>query len=203
MFVVKEENYMKHFNIGLLFILLMFFLSCSENQKEVSEDQLIGMRTTATDFMKDLKSILIEKIQSGGVLNAVSVCSDTAQVLTNKFGMERGIYIKRVSLKNRNPNNYPDDLEKGILNQFELLQQNKELNNKTEFAEIITEGDYKYLRYLKPIIVQAECLNCHGSQTEIMPDVKNLIAQNYPDDKAIGYKTGDLRGAVSIKKVIE
>ncbi len=194
---------MKHFFIGLLFILLMFILSCSENQKEVSEDQLIGMRTIATDFMKDLKSILIKQIQSGGVLKAVSVCSDTAQVLTNKFGMERGIYIKRVSLKNRNPNNYPDDFEKRILNQFELLQQNKKLNNKTEFAEIITEGDYKYFRYLKPIIVQAECLNCHGSETDIMPEVKNLIAQNYPDDKAIGYKPGELRGAVSIKKVIE
>ena len=36
-----------------------------------------------------------------------------------------------------------------------------------------------------------------------MPEVKNLIAQNYPDDKAIGYKPGELRGAVSIKKVIE
>lgn len=194
---------MKHFFIGLLFILLMFILSCSENQKEVSEDQLIGMRTIATDFMKDLKSILIKQIQSGGVLKAVTVCSDTAQVLTNKFGMERGIYIKRVSLKNRNPNNYPDDFEKRILNQFELLHQKNELNMETEFAEIVTEGDYNYLRYLKPIIIQPECLNCHGSQTDIMPDVENLIAQNYPDDKAIGYKTGDLRGAVSIKKVIE
>jgi len=202
MFVEKEENYMKNFIIGL-FILLIFFLSCSENQKEVSEDQLIGMRTTAMDFMKELKSILIEQMQSGGVLKAVSVCSDTAQVLTNKFGMERGIYIKRVSLKNRNPNDYPDNFEKRILNQFELLQQNKELNNKTEFAEVITEGSYKYLRYLKPIIVQAECLSCHGNQTDIMTDVKSLIAQNYPDDKAIGYKPGDLRGAISIKKIME
>ncbi len=77
------------------------------------------MRTTATDFMKDLKSILIKQMQTGGVLQAVSVCSDTAQVLTNNFGVERGIYIKRVSLKNRNPNNFPDDFEKRILNQFE------------------------------------------------------------------------------------
>jgi hypothetical protein len=203
MFVVKEENYMKHFIIGLSLILSILFLNCSENKKDVSEEQVVAMRAATVDFMKDLKSILIEQIQSGGVLKAVSVCSDTAQVLTNKFGVERGIYIKRVSLRNRNPNNYPDDFEKRILNQFVLLNQNSKLNMETEFAEIITEGDYKYLRYLKPIIVQAECLNCHGGQTEIMPDVENLIAQNYPDDKAIGYKTGDLRGAVSIKKVME
>jgi hypothetical protein len=161
------------------------------------------MRATAVDFTQDLKSILIEQIQSNGVLRAVSVCSDTAQVLTNNFGVQRGVYIKRVSLKNRNVNNFPDDFEKKILNKFELLHQNNELNSETEYAEIVTEGDYKYLRYIKPIMVQAECLNCHGSQTDIMPEVKTLIVQNYPDDKAVGYKSGDLRGALSIKKAIE
>ena len=142
-------------------------------------------------------------MQTNGVLQAVSVCSDTAQVLTNNFGVERGIYIRRVSLKNRNVNNFPDDFEKRILNQFELLHQNNELNNETEFAGIVSEGDYKYLRYLKPIVVQDECLNCHGSKSDMMPKVNNLIVQKYPQDNATGYKVGDLRGAVSIKKSIE
>jgi hypothetical protein len=194
---------MKYLFSGLIILSSTIFLSCSETKREVSKDQIIAMRATATDFMKDLKSILIKQMQTGGVLQAVSVCSDTAQVLTNNFGIERGIYIKRVSLKNRNPNNFPDDFEKGILNQFELLHQNNELTNKTEFVEIVTEGDYNYLRYMKPIIVQAECLSCHGSQTEMMPEVRNRITQNYPNDKAVGYKTDDLRGAVSIKKVVE
>ena len=193
---------MKHI-ISFLIISSCVFLSCSETKKEVSKDQLTAMRVSASDFMKELKSILIKEIQTGGVLQAVSVCSDTAQVLTNNFGVERGIYIKRVSLKNRNPNNYPDDFEISVLRQFELLRQNNELNNETEFAEIVKEDGYSYLRYLKPIIVQAECLNCHGSETEIIPDVKNLLARNYPEDKAVGYKSGDLRGAVSIKQVIE
>ena len=194
---------MKNNNFFLLTLLFIFLISCTENKKEVSDDQLNAMRLSATDFMKDLKSILVKQIQTGGILKAVSVCSDTAQVLTNNFGVARGIYIKRVSLKNRNPNNIPDDFEKRILNQFELLRQNNEMNSDTEYSEIVSEGDYSYLRYMKPIIVQAECLNCHGSQTNIMPEVKELIAQNYPDDKAVGYNIGDLRGAVSIKKVVE
>jgi hypothetical protein len=106
-------------------------------------------------------------------------------------------------LKNRNVNNFPDDFEKKILNKFELLHQNNGLNSETEYVEIVTEGDFKYLRYLKPILVQAECLNCHGSETDIMPEVKQLIAQEYTNDKAVGYKIADLRGAVSLKKVIE
>ena len=194
---------MKNYKVFFLPVLIILLLSCKENKKEVSDDQLNAMRVSASDFMRDLKSVLVKQIQNKGILEAVTVCSDTAQVLTNSFGVERGIYIKRVSLKNRNPNNFPDDFEKRILNQFELLHQNNQMNNDTEYFEIVSEGDYDYLRYMKPIIVQAECLNCHGSQSDIMPDVKNLIAQNYPVDKAVGYEIGDLRGAVSVKKVVE
>jgi len=187
--------------IALLFSLIL--LHCSENKVEIKEDQVVGMRTNAMDFMKELKGILISQIQTNGVLKAVSVCSDTAQVLTNSFGVQKGIYIKRVSFKNRNENNFPDDFEKKVLNKFELLHQNKELNSETEHAEIVQEGEFKYLRYLKPILVQAECLNCHGSENDITPEVKQLIAQKYSNDKAVGYLTGDLRGAVSLKKVVE
>jgi hypothetical protein len=194
---------MKYF-IGVLALFFYLFLfSCSENKMEISEDQIIGMRTTAMEFMKDLKGVLINQIQTNGVLQAVSVCSDTAQVLTNNFGVQKGVFVRRVSFKNRNVNNSPDDFEKKVLSKFELLHQNKELNSETEHVEIVQEGEFKYLRYLKPILVQAECLNCHGSETDIMPEVKQLIAQEYSKDKAVGYKIGDLRGAVSLKKVVE
>jgi hypothetical protein len=188
----------------VLFVLsLIFLIQCSENKHEVSENQLAGMRETAMDYMKELKGVLIEQIQTGGVLQAVSVCSDTAQILTNEFGLSKGLFIRRVSLKNRNTNNYPDDFEKGVLNRFQLLHQNNGLTSETEYAEITTEDDIKYLRYLKPIVIQAECLNCHGNESDMMPEVNKLIAQKYPDDEAKGYKTGDLRGAVSIKTAIE
>jgi hypothetical protein len=170
---------------------------------EISKDQVVGMRSTAMEFMKDLKGILTNQMQTNGVLQAVSVCSDTAQVLTNNFGVQKGVYIRRVSFKNRNENNFPDDFEKKVLNKFELLHQNKELINETEHIEIVKEGEFKYLRYLKPILVQAECLNCHGGENDILPEVKQLITQEYSNDKAVGYMIGDLRGAVSVKKVVE
>jgi len=194
---------MKYFVSVLVLFFSLLMLSCSENKMEISEDQIVGMRTTAMEFMKDLKGVLINQIQTKGVMQAVSVCSDTAQVLTNNFGVQKGVFVRRVSFKNRNINNLPDDFEKKVLNKFELLHQNKELNSETEHVEIVQEGEFKYLRYLKPILVQAECLNCHGSETDIMPEVKQLISLEYADDKAFGYMIGDLRGAVSLKKVIE
>jgi hypothetical protein len=194
---------MKHFIILLAFILTGLYYSCTDEKTEVSPVQTEGMRTLATEFLKNLKSVLISQIQSNGLLKAASVCSDTAQVLTNNFGLQKGVFVRRVSLKNRNPNNLPDDFEKRVLNKFELLQQNNELDDKTEHSEIVKEGDLKFLRYLKPILVQAECINCHGKENEISFEVKELIAQKYPDDKATDYSIGELRGAVSIKQVIE
>lgn len=189
----------------ILNVLIIFGLisGCSENKIEISENQIAGMRATAVEFMKDLKSILINQIRTNGMLSAVSVCSDTAQILTNNFGVQKGVYVKRVSLKNRNVNNAPDDFEKRVLNKFTLMQLNNELNDDSEYAEIVEEGEFKYLRYLKPILVQAECLNCHGSENDISPEVELLINQEYPDDNAVGYKIGDLRGAVSLKKNIK
>jgi hypothetical protein len=189
-------------SISALIVIVLLF-SCTEKKTEVNENQLEGMRTTSTEFMKTLKGILIKQIQTKGVVQAVSVCSDTAQVLTNNFGLQKGVFIRRVSFKNRNENNYPDDFEKKVLTRFELLKQNKELNDKTEHFEVVKEGEYTYLRYLKPILIQAECLNCHGNKDEMMPEVKELIALKYSGDKAVGYNIGDLRGAVSLKKVIE
>jgi hypothetical protein len=194
---------MKYFISTLALFFYVLLLSCSEDKVEISENQVNGMRSTAMEFMKDLKGVLIKQIQTKGVLETVSICSDTAQVLTNNFGVQKGVFIRRVSFKNRNENNFPDDFEKKVLNKFELLHQNKELNSESEHVEIVQEGEFKYLRYIKPILVQGECLNCHGSDSDIMPEVKQLIALDYANDKAVGYSIGDLRGAVSLKKVIE
>jgi Protein of unknown function (DUF3365) len=190
-------------SINLLILLLI--ISCGENNQEaqITEKQKDEMRETASDFMGQLKKVLISQMKSEGTLSAVAVCSDTAQVLTNDFGLKKGVYIKRVSFKNRNENNVPDKFEEIILKQFEQLESEGKLTSNTEHFEVINENDHQYLRYMKPIKVGAPCLKCHGNEENISVDVKELIAKKYPDDKAVRYRIGDLRGAVSIKKLID
>ena len=96
----------------------------------------------------------------------------------------------------------PDEFETRILKEFEQIKKEGKLNSDTEHFEIIIENDYQYLRYMKPIKIGAACLKCHGNEEKISTEVKELIVKKYPDDKAVGYKNGDLRGAVSIKKLI-
>jgi hypothetical protein len=199
----RRRNMKTKFSINLLILILI--TSCSEKSQEaqITEYQKKEMRENASEFMLQLKSILIKQLKSEGMLSAVSVCSDTAQVLTSNFGLMKGVYIKRVSFKNRNKHNLPDEFEARILKEFEQMKKEGELTSDTEYFEIITENDYQYLKYMKPIKIGAACLKCHGNEGNIPPEVKELITKRYPDDKAVGYKNGDLRGAVSIKKLID
>jgi hypothetical protein len=190
---------------SIIFLILIVIISCGEKKQEaqITENQKKEMRENASEFLGQLKRILIKQLKSEGTLSAVAVCSDTAQVLTNDFGLKKGVYIKRVSFKNRNKHNLPDEFEGRILKEFEQMKKEGELTTGTEYFEIITENDYQYLRYMKPIKIGAACLKCHGNEGNIPPEVKELITKRYPDDKAVGYKNGDLRGAVSIKKLID
>ena len=43
--------------------------------------------------------------------------------------------------------------------------------------------------------MQPMCLNCHGEKAVLAPGVQDALNKIYPDDKAVGYKEGDLRGA--------
>lgn len=183
----------------------LIYISCKTDNVPglITEAQKQEMRGNATEFMANLKAILLREMEIGGPQNAVAVCSDTAQVLTNNFGLQRGVYIRRVSFKNRNINDYPDEFESKVLQQFEQMKYEGNLSKQSEYIEIVKENDHKYLRYMKPIFVGAVCLNCHGSNSDISETVKELLSKNYPDDKARNYKTGDLRGAISVRKLIE
>ena len=193
----------KIISLSALLLFLFIWVGCGEKSKpELTEQIKKGLRTDAKNFMDSLKSILVAEIQKNGIAAAVSVCSDTAQLLTVNYGLSKGIYIKRVSLKNRNPRNAPDGFESKVLNYFRELSSVGKLNETTEFIEVVNSDGVTSVRYMKPIIVQAPCLSCHGTNEQISPEVKSIIQNKYPEDKATGYQIDDLRGAVSIQKTL-
>ena len=46
--------------------------------------------------------------------------------------------------------------------------------------------------YVEPILLQPLCTACHGEK--ISKEVAIIIDEMYPEDQAVGFKTGDLRG---------
>ncbi len=73
------------------------------------------------------------------------------------------------SPKYLNPINKPDEWEMKALSAFE--------KDKKEFSEVTMIDNKRYLRLMKPLYVEVECLQCHGYQ---------------------GYKVGELRGGIGI-----
>jgi hypothetical protein len=55
---------------------------------------------------------------------------------------------------------------------------------------------------MRALPVQELCLNCHGLPERLTPAVKERLKTLYPDDKAVGYRPGEVRGAMTIRKPV-
>ena len=143
-------------------------------------------------FGAELKPQLQAAVKSGGFAHAVTVCAEVAPGIAEKISRETGWSVKRVSLKARNPNAAPDDYERDVLERFEQRKAAGEAVSSLNDGQW-HEGRY---RFMKAQGVEGLCLNCHGSN--LAPPVKKALAEYYPQDRAIGYVLGDIRGAISL-----
>ncbi len=196
----------RNMRMTTMVILLFAVAGCSspkqsEKAQAEKERYLKSARTIATGFQKQLSSILKKHLMAGGPAEAIAVCADTAQELTRAFGENRGASIRRVTTKPRNPADAPDEYEKAILEKFADLKREGKLSSRSEYFEIVEINGEKKARYMKPLTIVPVCLKCHGQN--LSPEVSALLKERYPGDKATGYKSGDLRGAISISMDVE
>jgi hypothetical protein len=56
-------------------------------------------------------------------------------------------------------------------------------------------------RYMQAIETKKICLVCHGEN--ITAPIAEKLAEFYPDDTAIGFKLGDIRGAFRIVQPLD
>ena len=56
---------------------------------------------------------------------------------------------------------------------------------------------------MRPLIVAPVCIICHGPKETMAPEVKRMLTERYPEDRATGFQDGDLRGAISVKIVLK
>jgi len=182
--------------ILLAFLLIFVFQSGSAAFAEDNplRDKAAGI---SYKFKKNLKKRLIFAINESGFDGAIEICSESAQEMPKLIEEKNpGIRIRRVSLKNRNPNNVPDEFERKMLN---LMEAEKSVGELKLFYERDTTVDGRpAYRYIEPLLVGAMCLNCHGTKVELDPDALVKIRELYPNDKAVYYGLGEIRGAVTV-----
>lgn len=154
---------------------------------------------SATDQLGGrLMTALSEQLEAGGGAAAVTVCSEIAPSVAAELSRD-GVEIRRTSRRYRNPDNAPEAWESSELLRLEQLLAAGELPKEVHEVD---DGSGE-LRYLRPIVVAPQCLQCHGGEGELAPDVRERLARSYPGDRATGFEAGDLRGAFSVRVRID
>lgn len=180
-------------NISLILILFIsgIFLGVIIRTSRIIEGQML---TTAQSHFKNIVltrrwnaehgGVYVEKVEgvtSNPYLENPDIISKDGIIYTKKnpalMTREISEYAKRAgdftyhitSLKPLNPANIPDAFEKQALRMFE--------KGIKEFSIAEIAGGKSVFRYMGPLFVEDGCLPCHAKQ---------------------GYKTGDVRGGISV-----
>ncbi len=155
-----------------------------------ADDRELEAAAIAGKFVGQLKPQLKQALQTGSPAQAIQVCADVAPAIAAALSGETGWSVKRVSLKPRNPNATPDEWERDQLRRFdEAVKAGASVQPVSE----VVEGR---LRYLAPQRVAPLCLVCHGEAVDAQTAA--ALQHYYPEDTAIGYRPGDVRGAISL-----
>lgn len=146
----------------------------------------------ALSTKKLLGENLMGTIQKKGTIEALEFCNVQAMPLTESMATKYNATIKRVSDKNRNPNNKANAEELTYIEHFK-----KVVASKNEPKPIVIEKGNK-VQFYYPIPTNAMCLQCHGKSNEIKPEVRTKIMKLYSKDLAVGYSENEVRGIWSI-----
>lgn len=181
-----------------LSIIGLSLAACQSVSTDELDQRTAESRAVTMEFMTTLKGELQTAMKAGGAVNAIQVCNKRAVEIAAGFSEQKGWTVARTSLKYRNPNNAPDAWERKVLEQFEQRKTSGEDAKQMVYAEVVEEGGTKMFRFMKAIPTGPVCLVCHGEKID--PAVEMRIQKLYPEDRARGFKTGDIRGAFTISQ---
>ncbi|HEX2339485.1 MAG TPA: DUF3365 domain-containing protein [Vicinamibacterales bacterium] len=99
---------------------------------------------------------------------------------------QEGIAVGRTSNRLRNPKNAPRSWAAPIV---ELYDDRR----PPDVGGFVVDVDDR-VGVLRPIYLQASCGACHGPLKTLDRRVRAELDELYPGDRAVGYRTGDLRG---------
>ena len=169
-----------------------------------NENAMQETRDIASAMLKELGLTLQAAMANGGPENAIGVCKTQAPEIAQNISTKHQLQVARVGTRARNAvMGQPNEWQALALKQFEARLASGDKPHDIEYVQLTKSGAYDLeLRYAKPIVMQAMCTACHGSTEQITPSVKAKLEQMYPNDKAVDYKPGDLRGAVVVTRIL-
>lgn len=150
-------------------------------------------RALTDEYREALQEELTAAIQSGGPGAAIEVCHvEAPKIGTRVVGAEKkGWTIQRTALRLRNPANAPNEWQRRGLDALRERMAAGAAPAAAEWHEVV-DGR---LRYMRAIPLGGLCTLCHGDPATIPEEVRVKLAELYPEDRAVGFAVGELRGA--------
>lgn len=165
----------------LLVFLLTFHLALiGFSSQESPQQNEIAKIVAEVEKVNALRESLVNAVpQKVDVHTFKAVCKPVGQT-AKKIAKREGWLFRQASLKNRNEKNRAKGLEVEALKKFA---------NEPELNGFWLKNGHE-THYFRRIVVQKNCLACHGSSSA-RPE---FVKKKYPNDKAFGFAEGDLRG---------
>lgn len=158
-------------------------------------------RAVANQILSQVRGELVRELERTGPVRAITVCKYSVPEITSNVSRQTGMRVTRVALRPRNRAlGEPDVWEQRVLLDFENRTAKGEKADALEYYEIVDEPAGRVFRYMKSLAMTPPCLLCHGPSSQLSEGVRALLASEYPNDKAVEYNVGQVRGAVSVKK---
>jgi cytochrome c553 len=134
-------------------------------------------------------------------VQAIETCKVEAPAIAARMSRESGWQVKRVGTRTRNTaTGTPDAWEREQLEDFgQRLARGESPATLNRFEEIDQPAG-TIQRYAQAIPAAAMCLTCHGDVQAQSPELRAALRRAYPDDRATGYREGELRGAFSLMR---
>lgn len=139
------------------------------------------------DLQRTLVARLTAAMTEGGPKSAVTVCRDEAQTLTQSIGTQHGMALGRTSHLVRNPLNAP---RAGTAAVVAASAGSKLADAKPQALHL----GGRRIGVLKPIGTLPLCVTCHGPREQVQAAIGDVLTTAYPNDRAVGFAEGDLRG---------
>ncbi len=184
--------------IPRLALAALLALPLSAAEAPAPETLAAQARGLAGNLMLSLQGELFAAMKDGGPVKALEVCRTRALQITKAASTGTPWKIGRTALKVRNPQNAPDAWEAAKLEEFRKRRAGGEELAALEAWEVVETEGRRTFRYVKAIGTTTPCLNCHGA--DLKPEVAEKVKELYPEDQAVGFAAGQLRGAFTLSR---
>lgn len=170
-------------------------------QTAATPEQMQATRAVSGELLKILSGKLQASMKENGPAGSITVCKTIAPEIALGLADKTGWKVTRVGTRVRNVDlGTPNVWQHKALGHLNADLKSGAKPETLEWSEVVTENGKPTLHYAKAIVLQTQCLACHGTAAQLAPGVADKLKVDYPHDQAIGYAPGQLRGAVVISR---